>query len=418
MFSRIQAKHFRCLKSIDQRLGRFQALVGPNASGKTTVMDLFVSLSDIMRCRGEVGRAIGERSADFSRLLWKGEGSSFQIAVEAIIPEEVRLLMDGEKRKFQVARYEVEIGLDIESNQIGFNHESLWLLIESHPPNPQRTLFPEYRPEAKSILLSQGRDRKIVINKIPNGNDNFYTEGPNTYRPSFRLGRTRSALANVPADDTNFPLSLWFRDQLENGIQHVILDSRMIRQPSPPGLGLRFRTDGANLPWVIHELSKDKPRFDDWLDHVRTALGDVQEIRTVEREEDKHRYLVVEYANGAVVPSWLVSDGTLRMLALTIPAYLKDMRGVFLIEEPENGVHPQAMETVVQSLSSIRQGQVLIATHSPIVINQIEPRQVLCLAKDPSGATDIVSGDRHPRLKEWKAGNPDLGTLFASGILS
>jgi predicted ATPase len=155
-----------------------------------------------------------------------------------------------------------------------------------------------------------------------------------------------------------------------------------------------------------------------WLDHVRTALEDIRSIRTIEREEDRHRYLVVEYANGAVVPSWLVSDGTLRLLALTIPAYLKDMQGVFLIEEPENGIHPRAVETVVQSLTSIYHGQVLIATHSPVVINQLEPEQILCLAKDSSGATDIVSGDRHPRLTEWKKGHPDLGILFGAGILS
>jgi len=205
---------------------------------------------------------------------------------------------------------------------------------------------------------------------------------------------------------------------IENGVQTFILDSQVIRQPSPPGLGLRFQTDGSNLPWVIHELSKDRKRFSAWLDHVRTALEDVRDIRTIEREEDKHRYLVIDYANGASVPSWLVSDGTLRLLALTIPAYLKDMRGVFLIEEPENGIHPKAMETVIQSLTSIYHGQVLIATHSPVVINQLEPKQILCFAKDPEGATDIVAGDLHPRLREWKKGQPDLGILFASGILS
>ena len=65
------------------------------------------------------------------------------------------------------------------------------------------------------------------------------------------------------------------------------------------------------------------------------------------------RYLVILYANGARVPSWLASDGTSRLLALTIPAYLRNLEGVFLVEEPENGIHPRAIETVIQSLSSI-----------------------------------------------------------------
>jgi predicted ATPase len=128
--------------------------------------------------------------------------------------------------------------------------------------------------------------------------------------------------------------------------------------------------------------------------------------------------LVREYSNGARVPSWLASDGTLRLLTLTLPAYLDDMSGTFLIEEPENGIHPRAIETVLQSLSSIYHGQVLVATHSPVALNMLEPSDVLCFAKDASGATDIVSGDSHPALRDWRKGAPDLGVLFASGILS
>jgi predicted ATPase len=373
----------------------------------------------MMQFRGDVPKAVSWRSPDFKRLLWKGEGSCFEIALEAMIPEEIRSQMAREKQKFHAVRYEVEIGLDAQTNEIGLDHETLWLITDVKPPKPAaRLLFPETREEETSILLGAGRGRQVAINKKPGGNDNYYTEGTKSYNPSFRLGRVRSALANIPADTSSFPVSLWFRDMLENGVQHFILDSQVIRQPSPPGLGRRFQTDGSNLPWVIHDLSKDKKRFSMWLDHVRTALEDIRDIRTIEREEDRHRYLVIEYANGAVVPSWLVSDGTLRLLALTIPAYLKDMQGVFLIEEPENGIHPRAVETVVQSLTSIYRGQVLIATHSPVIINQLEPQQVLCFAKDETGAVDIISGDRHPRLKEWKKGQPDLGILFASGILS
>ena len=38
MFSRIQTRYFRSLKSVDQRLRPVQALVGPNASGKSTLL--------------------------------------------------------------------------------------------------------------------------------------------------------------------------------------------------------------------------------------------------------------------------------------------------------------------------------------------------------------------------------------------
>lgn len=419
MFTRIQALRFRCLRCVDQELGRFITLVGPNASGKTTFLDVLALLGDLMRNGGKVADTVLERSADFRKLLWMGEGSSFQLAVEARIPDDVRDSMADEWRHHTRVRYEVEIGLDEESNILGLNHEVLWLLngVEE-PPARELDLFPSPPVATGSLFIKPGKGRKSIITNRPGANANYFPDGKKTYNPSFRLGRETAAMANIPADRDSFHAAPWFRDLLVNGIQTLTLNSQKIRQPSPPGLGKRFQPDGSNLPWVVAELRKDDDRFGQWMDHVRTALPDIDDIRSIERPEDKHRYLSILYRGGAEVPSWLASDGTLRLLALTIPAYLAEVDGVFLIEEPENGIHPRAIETVLQSLSSIYDGQVLLATHSPVALNMLEPKNVLCFAKDDSGATDIVSGDRHPALKCWRQGEPDFGVLFASGILS
>jgi predicted ATPase len=417
MFTRIQTRHFRSLKSVDRSLAQFQALVGPNASGKTTFLDVIGFLGDLMRNRGDVLRTVHERSSMFESLLWKGEGEAFQMAVETMIPPWLKALMGEEKQVMNIVRYEIEVGITKE--EIGLNRETLWLGEQSGLAAAfVRDSFPSLKLDVPTILQSSKKTWKTAINKKPDGNDNYYTEGRKSYMPSFKLGRTRSALANIPADQESFPVSTWFSKLLEEGVQTFILNSQKIRQPSPPGMGRRFRPDGSNLPWVVAELRKDQERFTKWLDHVRTALEDIQDITVIERPEDKHAYMVVHYTNGAKVPSWLASDGTLRMLALTIPAYLSDLEGTFLIEEPENGVHPKALETVLQSLMSVRNCQVLMATHSPVALNMLEARDVLCFAKDTEGATDIVSGAEHPALQEWKAGEPSLGVLFASGVLS
>lgn len=197
-----------------------------------------------------------------------------------------------------------------------------------------------------------------------------------------------------------------------------ILDSLNIRQASPPGQGLKFKTDGSNLPWVIEDLKKkDISAYQNWIEHVRTALPDILEIKTIERADDRHRYVKVVYANDMEVPSWLVSDGTLRLLALTLPAYLPNFDGVYLIEEPENGIHPRVIETVFQSLSSVYNAQILLASHSPVILSMVDLKDVLCFAKTSEGIADIVKGIDHPMLRNWK-GDTNLSVLFAGGVLT
>jgi len=110
-----------------------------------------------------------------------------------------------------------------------------------------------------------------------------------------------------------------------------------------------------------------------------------------------------------------VSDGTLRLLALTILAYLPEFKGIYLVEEPENGVHPTALETIYQSLSSVYEGQVLVTSHSPVLLSLPKREQLLCFQKTTEGA-EIIPGDKHPALRDWK-GEVSLSDLFAAGVL-
>jgi len=234
----------------------------------------------------------------------------------------------------------------------------------------------------------------------------------------FRIEADKTALASLPEDEERFPVATWFRRILTDGVQKLVLSAEHMRRPSPPGRSRGYLPDGSNLPHVVHALETTHPkRHARWITHLQEALPDLEHVTTQEREEDRHRYLVLRYRNGLEAPSWLVSDGTLRLLALTVIAYLPEFTGILLIEEPENGVHPRAVETVFQSLSSVYGAQVLLATHSPVVVRMAELPQILCFGRGSNGATDLVSGNEHPRLLDWK-GSIDMGTLLAAGILS
>lgn len=422
MIRRIEAKNYRSLKYIDQSLDNFHVLIGPNASGKTSFMDIISFLSDIVK--SGVDQAIRNRSSNYLDLTFSSKGGDIEMAVEVEIPSHIK--KQYVDIAYNIIRYELSIGLTETTKEHSIKEERVVLLKSECTINKeedfQRTLFPYLRPEPTTILNKKYKRKtyRPVLRKKPGGNDNFY---PETYKeagkgfiPSFKLGIKRSALANLPSDETKFPAATWLKDFLMEGVQLFILDSLNIRQASPPGQSKRFKTDGSNLPWVIDGLKKNEKQFKKWIAHIRTALPDIIDIDTVERPEDMHRYLRVQYENSIKVPSWLVSDGTLRLLALTLPAYLPDFTGVCLIEEPENGIHPKAVETVIQSLSSVYSAQILLASHSPVILSLLDDKDILCFAKTKEGITDIVNGKEHPALRHWK-GETNLGVLYASGIL-
>lgn len=413
----IEALNYLSLRYVRQPLGPFQVLVGPNASGKSAFLSVVDFLSDIIWEKEGVAGAVFSRVPNVQDLVWMRRADAFELAVEAAIPESLRR---GRNEGYARVRYEVRVGIQPATEELSLLAETLWLRPKEETSSLQRTLFP-MPPAPPSTIIRPPRRRtptgwRKVLYKAPESGNDYFQSETSGWNNLFRLGPRRSALANLPEDEDKFPVAIWFRRFLSEGVQQLSLNSVALRRPSPPGGPRQFLPDGSNLPWVIRDLSEHAPeRLQEWIAHIRTALPDLRGIRTVEREEDRRRYLVLDYDSSLQAPSWLVSDGTLRMLALTILAYIPNLEGIYLIEEPENGIHPRAVETVFQSLSSVYGAQVLMATHSPVVLSLAKPDQVLCFARD-QGATDIVRGSEHPRLREWR-GEIDLGTLFASGVL-
>ena len=424
MIRRIEALNYRCLRHVSQPLEHFHVLVGPNASGKSAFLDVLGLVRDLLTkgvddailAREDLIESIG-RARRVDELIFNQVADRFELAIELEIPDELR--KPKANSRYQIARYEIAIGKSLNNGELTIIDETLWFCPEPRVHTiSQVLLFPNEPIPPASVLTRRARKGwRRIVRKTESGNDYFASEIGGRWSP-YRSGPRRLALANLVQDEKHFPVALWVQNLLMEGIHVLTLNSAAMRWPSSPSVPHTFRMDGSNLPLVVRDFRKHhEGDFKDWLEHLRTVLPDLQTIDVIERPEDRHLYLTVRYSNlEHPVPSWLLSDGTLRLFALTLLAYLPHNQEVYLIEEVENGIHPRAIEAVFESLSSVYDGQVLLATHSPLIVGLTKREQILCFAKNLSGATSIVRGSEHPKLKDWR-GQVDLETLYAAGVL-
>jgi predicted ATPase len=402
----LSVRNFRGIKDVDGLpLGAFHVLVGPNGAGKTTFLDAIDFVRDCL----VYGPAIAVEHryiSDFNDLTWMRRGGII----------EIELWLDLSAQRPELAEslliYRLAVQLD---NKIGVcvTDESL------------KQYSKTWLKSGRKLSLSQNVKPKRLLGKTTKGTD-FYSRERGTYQDSFNFGLDKLTLGLTPPDEDRYPTANAVRRFLMQGVRYIQLNSPAMRLPCAATRPADLDLDGTNLARVVGRLLGTNgglgPYWAEpgtavalWAGHLRYALPDLVAIGWARRQADNAEYLLLRYENGLEAPSWVLSDGTLRMMALTIPAFLPPDGAVYMVEEPENGVHPKALEIILRSLSSIPGAQMLLATHSPFVVQHCGVEPLLCFSRDEDG-THITPGLNHPMLSSWD-GTPDLGIVFAAGVL-
>ena len=168
MIRLIEALGYRCLKDVRQGLGPFHVLVGPNASGKSTFLDVPKLLGDLVTYGV---KAVADRSPDMRNLVFLGRDRKFEVAVEFEIPgtRKVRL-----SNGYENVRYEVALGLD-EAGELTIIAETVWLKPDRVVPSRQRDLFPESGEAREHLVLPEGKNKPVGWKKV------VTRKGPNVY---------------------------------------------------------------------------------------------------------------------------------------------------------------------------------------------------------------------------------------------
>ncbi|CAD5370105.1 ATPase [Rubrivivax sp. A210] len=452
MITRLEATRYRCFEQLGVDMSAFQVIVGANGSGKTTLIDLPSLFGELLRAdniasvftlkRGN----LPARAAALRELVFAGRGDDFSLALEVELPEDLRhawadalLANIKSKRQQEVFRnspakwpghLRYELRLEV-FNERELNVKNEYLFAYPPAAAPDRSVG--------GLLGEANQDREdwhFMLRREYGGPAVFVDEAKTGLRDADREDKVRIkpgllAMSAVKYKPDAFPAAGWLYELLTEKVVFLAPEWEQLRAASATGQEKTLIASALNLPWLALNLKRQglpdeataeeqksyrSRDFNDWVDHVKTALPQVEDIDIKEREEDHRAYFSLRYSGGYSVTSSGLSDGTLRILTLTLLAYLPDAPRLVVTEEPENGIHPSAIEAILQSLESLYGSQVWISSHSPVVLAASKLEQLLCARQTPENGVVVVAGEAHPRLRDWRGGI-DLGSLFAAGIL-
>jgi predicted ATPase len=339
----LRIANFKAAASVTVPLGPITVLIGPNDSGKSTILQALMALS----------RAADKAHLGPEQLLGcplavaptnQDASSNIEISAEGTIPSGVT----------PQERYQYNVAISarnkaIVSESITWNGRQL---IRNTPGQGTSLSMKVFG------TIAAGSQPHTILSELTGDRD---LDDPD--RPQFE------AVAN------------------DLGATLIRLDSRAIAKPSR--LGDPLLDDGTGLVGIVDEL-------------LTSGLGDDKIARANEviRKLTPHvksvaaklhptggKELHFALCSGAVIPASQMSDGVVLAVALALVSLGMGTRRV-LIEEPENGLHPRQLRVIADTIRSIaieHGTQVVLTTHSPLLLNHFGAEETLLVTRTDAG---------------------------------
>ncbi len=336
-FAKIHLENWRNFTRVDVPLQQRMFLVGPNASGKSNLLDAFRFLHDLVRVGGGLEKAVADRGR-VSHLRSLVARNHPDIVVDVHIE-------DGDDITWQ---YYIKIAQD--------NNDRTYLKEEQVWKSGQLILSrPDERDREDKELLSQTHLEQI------NSNRNFRK------------------------------IADFF-----NTIRYHHIVPQLIRDPQR-SVGRKFDPYGGDFLEQIAALPKktQEARLRRIQDALRVTIPQFQEL-TLYKDNHGIIHLRAKYEHWQSKGAWQTevdfSDGMLRLIGLLWA--LLDGNGPLVLEEPENSLHPEVARHISEVMASIQKRpkkqarQILVSTHSISLLSDpgIAPDEVLILYPTNDGA--------------------------------
>ena len=199
---------------------------------------------------------------------------------------------------------------------------------------------------------------------------------------------------------------------------HDTSDTAALRRPCSVGDYERLRPDAGNIAPFLHYLREDdKKTYRLIVDTVKLVAPFFKDFRFRPKKRKDDEVVQLEWrqegSDYPFHPSQL-SDGTVRFIALATALLQPDPPATILIDEPELGLHPFALEILGNLiLQAQERAQVIVSTQSPPMLNCFEPEQIVVVERREGETTfKRLEGDG---LRSWLK-DYSLGELWQKNV--
>ena len=358
MLRRFAVRGFKSLRDIEIEMRPLSVFLGPNAAGKSNFLDAIQVFSRIGSHR-TLGDAMNGNLRGFPLEAFSFPPGGFPTLLDspsARFEFDTDLTTDGNGRY----RYAVSVEINCRSGALSSKSEHLAPLSANGAPKRS----PVIETEGENVLVRQRGNRRP--RKEP-------------------IGRPFTALSDLRLAAPDHEHIERVRDEL-SGWRAYCLDPRVAMRTQWPPMDVRdIGMYGQHLAPYLFRLRHEFPRhFDSVRRTLRTVVTGVDdfEVHLDKASGDLELWFIQD---GIRYSSRVVSEGTLRVLALAILAVDPWAGPLVAFEEPDSGVHPRRVEMIanmIHSLTVERQRQVVVATHSPLFCDAL-------LRRARNGAEDI-----------------------------
>lgn len=394
MLTRLRVQGFKSLIDAEVRFGPFTCIAGANGAGKSNLFDAILFLRDladhsIVEAAHRVRDRSGSRRGDLRSLFTKTTDSSLpNIAIEAdfIVANEVT---DDFGRKARPSTTFLTYRIELKYVNDGDFNERIELLSEQLTYLPKgsakkrigfqcsKEFFASaFTGERRApFITTEHKDGTSTINVSQDGNSGRPSQIPAQNSP-------RTVLGSANTDER--PTVLAARREMQSW-KLLQLEPSRLRSPDEFSDDPHITFDGAHIPSTLERLK----RYEEISNRVATLLPEVRAVSVDVDNTRRIKTLLLEQRNGVVHQARSLSDGTLRFLALATMAFDSESKGLICFEEPENGIHPSRINAILELLREMTVNpqialssenplrQVIINTHSPVVVRNLIPDELL-----------------------------------------